>query len=210
MIARPITTSAAATTRTKKVASWPSRLPSARPAETRVRLTALSISSTHMNITRALRRTRMPIAPMVNNAAASSMYQSVIGPPRGVRGLRNDENAWASFSDRPPSTEVRQGDGTGGGDGEQQGGGFERQHPGREQPLADGLDRAVGGFGDRLTGRGRDPIEALAHAEVDGEADHRRGQHADDEPLAGQVLGRVLGDVDADHHDHEHEQRHDR
>src|SRR5690554_7971495 len=125
MIARPITTSAAATTRTKKVASWPSRDARARPADTRVRLTALSISSTHMNITRALRRTRMPIAPIAKRAAASSMYQSVIGPPRAVRRLRNEANAGASLSDRPPSTEIRQGDSAGGSHGEQQGGDLE-------------------------------------------------------------------------------------
>src|SRR5690606_4354258 len=79
MMARPMTTSAAATTRTKKVASWPSMSPRARPAEIKVRLTAFSISSTHMNMTRALRRTRMPRAPIENRIAASNMYQSVTG-----------------------------------------------------------------------------------------------------------------------------------
>src|SRR5690606_17684355 len=166
MIASPMTTSAAATTRTKKVASWPSRVPKARPADTRVRLTALSISSTHMNITRALRRTRMPIAPIAKRAAASSMYQSVIGPPRAVCRLRNEANAGASLSDRPPSTEIRQGDSAGGSHGEQQGGDLERQDPGAEQLLADGLHGAVRGFGGGIPGSGRDPSESVTDAEI--------------------------------------------
>src|SRR3712207_8753613 len=66
MIARPTTTSAAATTMTKKAMTWPSSVPVARAKVTSVRFTELSISSTHMNTTMALRRTRTPTAPMVN------------------------------------------------------------------------------------------------------------------------------------------------
>ena len=41
-----------------------------RAKVTNVRLTALSISSTHMNITSGLRRTSSPTAPIVNSSAA--------------------------------------------------------------------------------------------------------------------------------------------
>ena len=39
--------------------------------DTNVRFTALSISSTHMNITSTLRRVSRPTAPMVKSSAAS-------------------------------------------------------------------------------------------------------------------------------------------
>ena len=41
---------------------------------TKVRLTALSISSTHMNMISTLRRISSPTAPMLNSAAASARY----------------------------------------------------------------------------------------------------------------------------------------
>ena len=44
--------------------------PSSRPAATKVRLTEFSISSIDMNMTRALRRTSSPTAPMANSPAA--------------------------------------------------------------------------------------------------------------------------------------------
>src|SRR5690606_39342685 len=75
MMARPTTTSAAATTMMKNTATWPLMSLSARPAATRVRFTALSISSMHMNMTSALRRMRRPSAPTRNRAAASAIYQ---------------------------------------------------------------------------------------------------------------------------------------
>ena len=43
-----------------------------RAKVTSVRFTALSISSTHMNTTIALRRTSTPTAPMVNSSADST------------------------------------------------------------------------------------------------------------------------------------------
>ena len=49
---------------------------SMRAKVTNVRLTALSISSTHMNITSTLRRMRRPTAPMVNRAAARVRYHA--------------------------------------------------------------------------------------------------------------------------------------
>src|SRR6478735_6238927 len=69
MIASPTTTSAAATTITKNAAIWPSRLPLAREKVTSARLLALSISSTHMHTTIALRRVSTPTQPRVNRIA---------------------------------------------------------------------------------------------------------------------------------------------
>src|SRR6202011_3618676 len=69
MIARPTTTSHAATTIVKNATIWPSSRPCIRANVTNARLTALSMSSTHMNITMALRRNSTPAAPMVNSSA---------------------------------------------------------------------------------------------------------------------------------------------
>src|SRR4028119_2435262 len=63
MMARPTTTSAAATTMTKNAIIWPSMVPVARAKATSVRLTELSISSTHMNTPMALGGTSTPPAP---------------------------------------------------------------------------------------------------------------------------------------------------
>ncbi len=97
MMPRPTTTSAAATTRTKNTATWPPMSSSMRENVTKVRFTALSISSMHMNMTRTLRRISSPTAPMLNSTAASTRYQaagrSFIGPAhlglvRTTRSLR--------------------------------------------------------------------------------------------------------------------------
>src|SRR3954452_19904363 len=76
MIARPTATSAAATTSTKNTIAWPLTSFSALENATKVRLTALSMSSTHMNITRTLRRTSRPTAPITNRNAASVRYHA--------------------------------------------------------------------------------------------------------------------------------------
>ena len=68
MMASPTTTSQAATTMVKNATAWPSSSPCMRAKVTNARLAALSISSTHMNITIALRRTSTPAAPMVNSS----------------------------------------------------------------------------------------------------------------------------------------------
>ena len=74
MMPRPTTTSAAATTSTKNTAVWPSMLPTVLDRATKQRLTALSISSMHINITSGLRRTSTPTAPMPNSTAPSTRY----------------------------------------------------------------------------------------------------------------------------------------
>ena len=70
---RPTTTSAAATTMTKKAKTWPVRLPWIREKVTSTRLTALSMSSTPMSSMMALRRSSTVSAPRVNSTPASTM-----------------------------------------------------------------------------------------------------------------------------------------
>jgi hypothetical protein len=72
-IARPTTTSAAATTITKNAMTWPSRLPCSRANAMNARLTAFSISSTHMNMTSAFLRTSTPTPPITKRIEASRM-----------------------------------------------------------------------------------------------------------------------------------------
>ena len=72
-MASPTTTSAAATTITKKAITWPSSAPCIRANATNARLAALSMSSTHMNTTIALRRTSTPTAPITNKITESAM-----------------------------------------------------------------------------------------------------------------------------------------
>jgi hypothetical protein len=50
----------------------PSRLACSLAKATNERLTAFSISSTHMKMTRALRRTSTPTAPITNKITASA------------------------------------------------------------------------------------------------------------------------------------------
>src|SRR3712207_7485768 len=88
MIASPTTTSAAATTMTKNAAIWPSRLPWTRAKVTSARFEALSISSTHMNTTIALRRVGTPTQPFVDNRADRTRDGGglIPGPPGGGGG----------------------------------------------------------------------------------------------------------------------------
>ena len=70
MMARPTTTSAAATTMTNSAMTCPSRAPWMRENVTRARFVALSISSTPMNTMIALRRTSTAAAPIAKSIAA--------------------------------------------------------------------------------------------------------------------------------------------
>jgi hypothetical protein len=51
---------------------------------TKVRVTALSISSTHMNITSGFRRTSSPTAPIENRNEPSTMYQAGVTRPTAI------------------------------------------------------------------------------------------------------------------------------
>src|SRR6266850_1834650 len=68
MMASPTAASAAATAITKKTNTCPPT-PRRCARATKVRFTALSISSTHMKITMALRRSSTPATPSVNSTA---------------------------------------------------------------------------------------------------------------------------------------------
>src|SRR5215471_5568127 len=68
MIARPTAASAAATAITKNTKICPAT-PSRSAKATKARFTAFSISSTHMKITIALRRSSTPIVPIAKRAA---------------------------------------------------------------------------------------------------------------------------------------------
>src|SRR5207247_2478086 len=71
MMASPTAASAAATAMTNNTKIWP-LTPSRWASATNVRFTALSISSTHMKITMALRRISTPAKPIVNRTAESA------------------------------------------------------------------------------------------------------------------------------------------
>src|SRR3954464_11582657 len=82
MIARPTAASAAATVITKKTNTCPA-IPYACANATKLRLTALSMSSTHMNTMIAFRRMSTPNTPIANstaekNRASASMLFSAL------------------------------------------------------------------------------------------------------------------------------------
>src|SRR6476620_4226516 len=82
MIANPTAASAAATVITKKTNTCPAA-PYDCANATKVRLTALSMSSTHMNTMMAFRRINTPNTPIVNstaekNRASASMLVSAL------------------------------------------------------------------------------------------------------------------------------------
>ena len=70
MMASPTTTSAAATTMTNRAITCPSRLPRIRANVTNIRFVALSMSSTPMNTTMALRRMSTVAPPIANRMVA--------------------------------------------------------------------------------------------------------------------------------------------
>src|SRR4051794_26694086 len=77
MIARPTAASAAATVMTKNTNTWPATSYACANA-TKVRLTALSISSTHMNTMMALRRISTPKRPITNSTAEKNRASASI------------------------------------------------------------------------------------------------------------------------------------
>src|SRR5262249_50335876 len=74
MIASPTAASAAATVITMNTKSWAPTSPKDPENATRVRFTALSISSMQMKIVIVLRFTMTPAAPMVKRTADSNRY----------------------------------------------------------------------------------------------------------------------------------------
>src|SRR5690242_8621110 len=78
MIANPTAASAAATVITKNTNTWPPT-PYTWEKATKVRFTALSISSTHMNTMIAFRRVNTPTTPIVNSTAEKNRASANIG-----------------------------------------------------------------------------------------------------------------------------------
>src|SRR3989304_4390321 len=74
MVARPTAPPAAATVITKKTKTCPSREWRKRAKATKLRLTALSISSMDMKMTRALRRVATPATPTAKRKALRKRY----------------------------------------------------------------------------------------------------------------------------------------
>jgi hypothetical protein len=66
MIARPTAASAAATVITRRTITWPSKDDKLRAMATKLKFTALSISSMHINITIAFLLITTPSTPIVN------------------------------------------------------------------------------------------------------------------------------------------------
>src|SRR5690348_6477458 len=98
MMARPTAASAAATVMTKNTNTCPAA-PYACANATKVRFTALSISSTHMNTMIALRRISTPKTPIVNStaekksASASIVLSALFAEEHRAHDRREQEHA---------------------------------------------------------------------------------------------------------------------
>src|SRR5512132_2457333 len=98
MIASPTAASAAATVITKNTNTCPAA-PYACANATKVRFTALSISSTHMNTMIAFRRISTPNTPIANSAAekkrasASIVFASLLAKHHGTDDRREQQDA---------------------------------------------------------------------------------------------------------------------
>src|ERR1043165_8088490 len=91
MIARPTAASAAATVMTKKTKTCPAT-PYVCAKATKVRFTALSISSTHMKMMIALRRVSTPTTPIVNRTAEKKRDSASIGSVAAARQRHRPDN----------------------------------------------------------------------------------------------------------------------
>src|SRR5512140_148359 len=80
MMARPTAASAAATVIVKTTKTWPVA-PYSLLNATNERVTAFSISSTHMNRMIAFRRVSTPTTPTVNSTAERASASTSIDPP---------------------------------------------------------------------------------------------------------------------------------
>src|ERR1051325_3310932 len=123
MIARPTAASAAATVITKKTKTCPAT-PYTCANATKLRFTALSISSTHMKMMIAFRRVSTPTTPITNSTAEKKSDSASIG------------FLLASAC---------QGDGTHDGGEQQDAGEFEGEQILVEERPGHGLERALGG-----------------------------------------------------------------
>src|SRR5687768_2993038 len=113
MIASPTAASAAATVITNTTNTCPS-MPYTLLSATNVRFTALSISSTHMKMMIAFRRTSTPMAPMVNSTADNARDSASIDsfPPTSDDGAddRDEQHDARQFEREQVLVEERLGD----------------------------------------------------------------------------------------------------
>src|SRR6266850_3261558 len=188
MMARPTAASAAATAITKKTKTCPP-IPRLCASATNVRFTALSMSSTHMKITIALRRNSTPATPSVNSTAeiASAGLRSIL-----ELSLRQHDGAY----DRREKQHARD---------------LEGNDIGAEQRSGHGADDALlllqrGDRARRQLDRRRERrLAEYAQLEQQRARQDRRGQ----EPGRPPDVGRS-GAAQVQQHDDEQEQHHDR
>src|ERR1700704_5252711 len=88
MIPNPTAASAAATVMTIKTNNCPETSRKKLEKATKVRFTALSINSMHMNIEITLRLINTPTAPMVKSTAESARYHESCGVIKRSQSLR--------------------------------------------------------------------------------------------------------------------------
>src|SRR5882762_6432636 len=88
MIPNPTAASAAATVMTIKTNNCPETSRKKLEKATKVRFTALSINSMHMNIEITLRLINTPTAPMVKSTAESARYHESCGVINRFQSLR--------------------------------------------------------------------------------------------------------------------------
>src|SRR5487761_2696820 len=184
MIARPTPASAAAPVMTRNTNTWPPA-PYTREKATNVRLTALSMSSTHMNRMMALRRVSTPTTPIENRTAEKNSASASIGPP-----LAQDHGA----DDRGQQHHARD---------------LERQQVLVEQRPGDRGDRALGGhLLGRVSGR---QCERLGGGAVDQR--EQLGQQPEAHRAGGELPAERSGIGDRrrlpEVEEHDHEQEHD-
>src|SRR5918997_1179221 len=154
----------------------------------KVRLTALSMSSTHMKMMIALRRVSTPTTPIVNRTAEKNSASASNVPPRLAENDRADE-----------------------GDEQEHARDLERQQVLVEQRLGDRGDRAPPS--DLLRGEPLRQLEAgrdlrpthREHLREDRQPDRAGGEPPAEPP---RVRG-LLGAPEVEQHDHEQEHDHD-
>src|SRR4051812_776093 len=159
MMARPTAASAAATAITKKTKTCPPT-PRFCASATNVRFTALSMSSTHMKITIALRRNSTPATPSANRTApmASAGFRSIL------------------------ELSLREHDGTHDRGQEQHARDLERNEIGAEQRIRHGADDALlllqraNGSGRQLDRRGQRRFAERAQQQQERPRQDRGGQ----------------------------------
>src|SRR6266571_2403125 len=188
MMARPTAASAAATAITKKTKTCPP-MPKVCASATKVRFTALSMSSTHMKITITLRRNSTPATPSVKSTAeiASAGLRSILEPS------------------------LREHDGADDGGKEQHARDLEGNEVGAKQRIGDGADDALLLLERRDATRGqcdrrrqRRPGQGLQQKQQRGAEQYRDAEPERSFDIAG------TGSSQVEQHDDEQEQHHDR